>query len=267
MAFERLLVGVDGSPESLIALRQAIRLRKPGGHLTALTIVNSAQAVHAGFEAPRAAAQLHAEGKAAREAAIEIVAGLGQVETRLIDGRPGPALRAIADHEHIDLIAVGSHGWTRTGGTVFESVGTELLHQAPCPVLLSRPCEDPTGFPRRIIVGVDGSDNSQQAISVAAELVARLGAQLHVIAAEGGKSIDRDDVRAVRPTNPEDIEFVPEAPVDALVAASHIADLVIVGSRGVHGLRALGSVSERVAHQAGCSVLVIRPEAPSEAGQ
>jgi nucleotide-binding universal stress UspA family protein len=31
-----------------------------------------------------------------------------------------------------------------------------------------------------------------------------------------------------------------------------------MGSRGLHGLRSLGSVSERVAHDAGCSVLVVR---------
>ena len=50
-------------------------------------------------------------------------------------------------------------------------------------------------------------------------------------------------------------------PVRAPVGASGIVDLVVVGSRGVHGLKALGSVSERVAHQAECSVLVVR-EAP-----
>ena len=37
--------------------------------------------------------------------------------------------------------------------------------------------------------------------------------------------------------------------------------LVVLGRRGLHGLKALGSVSERVAHQAKCSVLVVR-EAP-----
>ena len=35
-------------------------------------------------------------------------------------------------------------------------------------------------------------------------------------------------------------------------------DLIVVGSRGLHGLRALGSVSERVAHGAKASVLVAR---------
>ena len=42
-------------------------------------------------------------------------------------------------------------------------------------------------------------------------------------------------------------------------AAAESVSLVAVGSRGLTGLRALGSVSERVAHRARCSVLVARP--------
>ena len=42
------------------------------------------------------------------------------------------------------------------------------------------------------------------------------------------------------------------------------ADLIIVGSRSLRAFEALGSVSERVAHQAHCSVLVVRPERPEE---
>jgi nucleotide-binding universal stress UspA family protein len=53
-------------------------------------------------------------------------------------------------------------------------------------------------------------------------------------------------------------EEIDERPVDALQKASADVDLLIVGSRGLHGARALGSVSERIAHRAGCSVLVVR---------
>ena len=35
-------------------------------------------------------------------------------------------------------------------------------------------------------------------------------------------------------------------------------DLLILGSRGLRGLRSLGSVSERVAHGSDASVLVVR---------
>ncbi len=38
---------------------------------------------------------------------------------------------------------------------------------------------------------------------------------------------------------------------------STAADLLVVGSRGLHGAKALGSVSERVAHAAASSVLVV----------
>jgi nucleotide-binding universal stress UspA family protein len=43
-----------------------------------------------------------------------------------------------------------------------------------------------------------------------------------------------------------------------LIARSKDSDLIVVGSRGLHRIRALGSVSERVAHEAHRSVLVGR---------
>jgi nucleotide-binding universal stress UspA family protein len=61
----------------------------------------------------------------------------------------------------------------------------------------------------------------------------------------------------VRSTAPSAVA-IDERPVRALVEASKDADLVVVGSRGLHGFRALGSVSERVAHRARSSVLVVR---------
>jgi Universal stress protein family len=53
-------------------------------------------------------------------------------------------------------------------------------------------------------------------------------------------------------------------PVEVLLAAADSADLVVLGSRGLHGLPALGSVSERVAHRATCSVLVVREPSDRE---
>jgi nucleotide-binding universal stress UspA family protein len=67
----------------------------------------------------------------------------------------------------------------------------------------------------------------------------------------------RLDLDAARESSP-DLQEEARAPVDALLAASKEADLVVVGSRGLHGLKALGSVGERVAHGAECPVLVVR---------
>jgi nucleotide-binding universal stress UspA family protein len=56
----------------------------------------------------------------------------------------------------------------------------------------------------------------------------------------------------------ENLEFDERKPADYLVAASEDADLLVLGSRGLHSFAALGSVSERVAHKASCPVLVVR---------
>ena len=45
------------------------------------------------------------------------------------------------------------------------------------------------------------------------------------------------------------------------MAAAADGDLLVVGSRRLHGMKALGSVSERVAHRAPCSTLIVRERA------
>ena len=40
--------------------------------------------------------------------------------------------------------------------------------------------------------------------------------------------------------------------------ASEAADLLLVGSRGLRGLRAIGSVSEQLGHQSASSILIVR---------
>jgi nucleotide-binding universal stress UspA family protein len=52
-------------------------------------------------------------------------------------------------------------------------------------------------------------------------------------------------------------------PGDALldVAGQENADLIVVGSRGMHGIaRVLGSVPNKVSHHARCSVLIVCTE-------
>jgi nucleotide-binding universal stress UspA family protein len=67
----------------------------------------------------------------------------------------------------------------------------------------------------------------------------------------------RVDLDAVRRTAPGCEEHDAQA-LDLLTGTSETVDLIVVGSRGVRGLRALGSLSERIAHEAHCSVLVVR---------
>lgn len=124
-------------------------------------------------------------------------------------------------------------------------------------MLIARRPSDPEAFPARIAVGLDGSPEADAAARVADGLAERFGAGVREVVATGGKGIEADAIRAARPG----IEIAARKPLEALVEASAEADLVIVGNRGRHGLKSLGSVSERLAHQARCSVLVVRSSA------
>jgi nucleotide-binding universal stress UspA family protein len=135
-----------------------------------------------------------------------------------------------------------------------------MLHEAPCSVLIARAPRVLERWPRSIVVGLDGSAESAVATRVARRLAERFGADLRIVAASDGQ-VDLDMARRIA----ADLDVLPGKPVDELVVLSEFADLVIVGNRGLKGVRALGSVSERVAHQAGCSVLVVR-KPPSAVG-
>ena len=141
--------------------------------------------------------------------------------------------------------------------------------------------------PDLIIVGVDGSDQSIRASHVAAAMARVHGARLHVVTVvrppEGwwgvvgspppadamsrsmaeaqrtvlDRTIDRLDASGIEVTSAEEIGD----PASSLVslAADMDADLIVVGRRGAGMVERmiLGSVADRVAHDAGCPVLIV----------
>ncbi len=258
--FARVLVGVDGSPEGMEAARQAAALLAPAGSLILVSAYDMATAVvgGGGMAAPvyDDEASLVERADEALEAGRTAIAETTPVITkRLRGGHPWQELLREVEREQVSAIAVGTHGKGRLRGIVLGSTATELIHKAACSVLIAR--VGVTSPPTTVVVGVDGSSGSKRALQVARALCARFGARLRPVVAYGGHGVDADAVTQVL-AGEERFEQPRDEPVTALVAAGADADLVVVGSRGLHGLRALGSVSERVAHEAPCSVLVVR---------
>lgn len=249
--FDRILCGVDESEESREAVRQVARLAPAERRLLALAVFDVDFAVHAGWAATQVASDME---QGLQRSLEEVRASVPGTETRLVEGRVVASLLAMIEKEEASLVALGSHGIRRAAGIAIGSVATTMLHEAPCSVLVARRPADPQAFPRAILAGVDGSPESAAALAVARELAERLGSPLSVAAACGGKKLDLEPVRALGAP----FEVDERHPVGALVDRAGEADLVVVGSRGLHGVRSLGSVSERVAHRAPCSVLVVR---------
>jgi len=134
----------------------------------------------------------------------------------------------------------------------------------------------------RIVVGVDGSEQSEQALRWATRMSLATGAQIdavtawHVPVGYGGAYLPeswspKDDARATL-TRTVDAVFAGGRPAgmrllvrqgqaaQALLDAAAGAEMLVVGSRGRGGFVGLllGSVSTACAQHADCPVLVVR---------
>jgi nucleotide-binding universal stress UspA family protein len=145
-------------------------------------------------------------------------------------------------------------------------------------------------FPAKILLATDGSEEAELAAKVAAELAARTSSELHVTSVTGKyplyelpdyparfEQMLREQRRAASGVLEEQVKRVEEAGVtvkeahlreggaqeEIIVLGDELgADLVVVGSRGLGGIRRalLGSVSASVVRYAHCPVLVVRKD-------
>jgi nucleotide-binding universal stress UspA family protein len=141
---------------------------------------------------------------------------------------------------------------------------------------------------KTIVVGTDGTDRADLAVNRAADLAALTGADLHIVSAyrpapvrvgDGSVAEAADwsvggDYRAnaalqrtlgrLRDKGISVGEHAPKGdPADGIlaVAGRESADLIVLGSKGMQGKRRLlGSVPNKVSHQAPCDVLIVQTD-------
>lgn len=262
---KRVICGLDGSPESLEAARQALVLAGNAGTVVGVAVWDPSYALHTGLQAGEFTARLRADASATLRNASAAVPG---IDTLLIRGREVAGLLASAANLDAGVIAVGIHGGSRPAGALLGSVATGLVHHAPCSVLVAR--RHDSGFPGPIVQPTDGSPSSIEAAKVAAALATRLEVPLTLLHVGDDPDAVEQTLAAAGIDDVGETRTLPGNPHEeiATVAAALDAGLVVMGSRGATGIRALGSVSERVAHHAPCSVLIVRetghPETDSD---
>lgn len=134
----RVVVGPDGSAESRLALEWAVaEARLRDGEVRAVTAWDF-PAVAVGMEGlirdpdvfPQAARHIR------KQALGRVESGDVAVTGEVVQGNAvSVLLRAAAD---ADLLVVGSRGLGGFTGLLLGSVSTQLVHHAPCPVLVVR---------------------------------------------------------------------------------------------------------------------------------
>ena len=284
-----VVVGVDGSPESVRAAALGWRIAKAGGVGCALVCAlpdpGPATAFGPPLYSPDLYERLYAETRRAVMDALrpELPPALVEsVEVRV--GRPADVLAHVAAKMGAGLVVVGGrhHGALARG--LGGSTAHTLVRTVGIPVLVAGP-----GAPalERVLAAVDLSEAAAPTFAVAAQYARLLDARLRVLHVvepirfpivvpltvdasefERRSTIAFEDMlRGVEDTDTVDRIVRPGTAVEAIAteAVAWSAGLVVVGSHGRNWLDRLviGSTTERLLNLLPVSLLVV----PIEAGR
>jgi nucleotide-binding universal stress UspA family protein len=288
-----IVVGVDGSPASKVAVQWAARdaeLRNVP--LTLVHVLTATAGTWLGAPLPPSWTRGQGErGQQVIDEALKIVDESCQRHPADINCEipsAGAVSALVALSREAELVVVGRRGNGTMRGRPLGSVSSALVHHSHCPVAVIHDedplMDDPAQAP--VLVGIDGSRGADLATAVAFDEASRRKVglvALHawpdvgVLAAAGVgsdgigspalKTVE-DEALAERlagwseryPDVPVRREVVRNEPAPALVDQAQWAQLVVVGGHGIGGFAGmlLGSVSTAVVQCVQTPVIVAR---------
>jgi nucleotide-binding universal stress UspA family protein len=262
-AFSDIICGIDGTHTAYEAARQAAVLTGPHGSLSLVAVAwRAGEGIHqvADLSPDHAKRALGKAASMARELGANVT-------TTVEEGRTTADLLLERSRNH-DLLVLGHPAFPRAGGILLGSVASTAVHSAEVPVLLARPAPGAFPFPKRIVLASDGSMESRRLVELSVRIAEAHDARVTLLHVSGPESAHHPRDIAEQAT--QLYEWLKVEPIVRTehgraherivdVANREQASLVVVGSRGLTGVHALASVSERVAHHATCSVLLVRP--------
>ncbi len=148
--YQKILVAIDGSPTSDLALHEALRIAKSGSHLKAVTVVVD---LLTGYGTPAFTYKNDEVHQACVEEAKRVLKKaetdakyLGDIpiETQMIDLGPRampdivPAILKAAKDHHADLIVIGRNSRSGLKGFFLGSVAGRIIQESHIPVMVIR---------------------------------------------------------------------------------------------------------------------------------
>ena len=219
-------------------------------------------------------------------------AGL-EVQSNILGGQPAEVIVELAHEPQTRLVAMATHGRGGLQRWALGSVADRVAQASPAPVLLVRatPHRPALDFSlKEILVPLDGSELSRQALPLACELARASGAKLTLLQAvspkiEGYPSLLTQPLpsygvilNALRIAAQQELDQIaaelrePGMPVATRVVTGHAAEaivdeaarrttsMIVMATHGYGGLRrwALGSVADQVLHAIDLPLILVR---------
>jgi nucleotide-binding universal stress UspA family protein len=276
---ERIIIAVDGRPESRDAVQLASELAAAtGAELDAAAVLDYSP-LPIDLEPYEVALRDHFER--IFEQVTAQAPGVTYTAHRLTGPSPAGALSALAEELKPIMVVLGSTHRGRVGRVLPGSLGDRLLGGGPSPVAIApRGYAESTHALERIGVGFDGRGESAVALAFAAGIAESLGAGLRLIAVLPPPSSTLEAIvaplgyeealrerlegalaegAAAFPAIDTETSLLAGDPAATLAAESDDLDLIVVGSRGYGPLRRalLGNVNSQLTREAACPTIVV----------
>ena len=297
-AYQNILVPVDGSDHSRQALQHAVDIAKiSGASITLLGVANMAEVISQFSQIENTSEltmdEISQSAKDKSTAILKKFAALipSSIAMKSIFELGAPEVSILEEQKALpaDLICMGRGGNQPLKNFLLGSVSTYVVTHAPCPILLAR--DEKKGPYRHILVPIDGSESSLQALQQAEVLAKGDGASLTVLYV-AGISDSLHDTKVPATMEPQKLQELAEhmktkgqnaflrckeqlssdvplkclyrigspGPVILETAADTDTDLIVMGSRGLGRIQSvlLGSVGRYVSSHSGLPVLICR---------
>ena len=289
----RVLLATDGSKDARAAAEYLKDFPLPGD--ATIRVMSVVTLPPSALDVPPVAAfneSLLAEGRRVVEEARTLLGPRAAVEERVIQGNPKEEIVRAAEEWPADLVVVGGRGLGGVRGFLLGSVSQTVARHVHCPVLVVKGRARPLAS---VLIATDGSDGANEAIrfllslpfppakkvrvrllsaveptpypaSAPKMIRAQLKGMIAQLERERRAEVEKVLDRAARELKARVTRLTRSMPTGhpareiVAAAASFDAGLVVVGARGLGGMKRLllGSVSERVLHHARCPVLIVK---------
>ncbi len=206
------------------------------------------------------------------------------LEVQMTTSHLAPATALVQLAEADDIIVVGASKHEGAAAFWLGSTTRSVVHHSPCPVVVVYGAAT-MGRPNRVVVGVDGSPASDDALRWAGDAADRYGVPLEVVhgwmypyppvdtgSTQAAELLEIDaactlerSLEVARERFGVDVvgHLVETSPVAALLRTVQDGDLLVVGSRGRGAIKSalLGSTVHQVLDRSSVPVVVVRPSA------